>query len=367
MTRRSDTGQREYDILIQMIPALLNSNASGGYMKIIVRIFSLSIFLSVSFLFLVTHINAQWRNGGGSVIVYEQRDGRGNSAVFDVGTFRNDRGEFGSLRNDAAYSVSVPRGYRVRFCENENRNGSGKCEEFGSGNHNLRYAGTASFIQVTRDGGGGWNDGGGFGGSDGRGIVTVFEDRDFNGRSQTFGIGRYLNAGGQLGSLRNDSASSVIVSRGYRVRLCENEGTSGRGEGRCEDYSGGQYNLRYDNSASYVEVIRDRDRWYNDTFGGGNDNWNNSRDRVVLFSDRNQRGRSEEFGVGTFRADRGEFGQLRDDDAASVFVPRGYRVRICENAGGFFGNGGGRCEDYGAGTYNLRYQGTASFIRVTRD
>jgi len=337
-------------------------------MKQFLRVFSLPIFLSLALLIFVNTADAQWRNNGGPVVVYDQRDGRGNSAVFDVGTYRNDRGEFGALRNDSAYSVSVPRGYRARFCENEGRNGSGKCEEFGAGNHNLRYAGTASFIQITSDGTGGWSNGG-FGGGlgGGRDVVTVFEDRNYNGRSQTFSVGRYLNAGGQLGALRNDSASSLIVSRGYRVRLCEDEGSSGRGEGRCEDYTEGRYNLRYDNSASYIEVIRDRDRWYNDTFGGGNDNWNNLRDRVVLFSDRNQRGRREEFNVGTYRADRGEFGQLGNDQASSVFVPQGFRVRICENAGGFFSNGGGRCEDYGAGSYNLRYPGTASFIRVTQN
>src|SRR5687768_7703350 len=91
------------------------------------------------------------RWGSGPVIVYEGSDGRGNEASFNVGTYRNDRNEFGSLRNDSASSVTVAPGYRVRFCENEggrNGQGSGRCEEFGPGNHNLRYPERASFIRV---------------------------------------------------------------------------------------------------------------------------------------------------------------------------------------------------------------------------
>jgi len=334
-------------------------------MKHFVRGLSFTIFLSLGLLILTNTLSAQFRSNG-PVTIYDQRDGRGNAAAFDVGTYRSDRNELGLLRNDSASSVLVSRGYTVRLCESEGRGtGSGKCEEFGEGNHNLRYGGTASYVQITRTGGG-WDGGGGNGGSD-RNSVLVFEDRDFRGRSQTFGVGRFLNAGNQLGSLRNDAASSVVVPRGYRVRLCENEGNSGRGEGRCEDYGEGRYNLRYDNAASYIEIIRDGGRWYNDNYGGGSNNPGNVRDRVSIFADRNQRGRREEFAVGTYRADRGEFGQLGNDEASSVVVPRGYHIRLCENAGGSVREGGGQCEEYGSGTFNLRYPRTASYIRITRD
>jgi hypothetical protein len=86
--------------------------------------------------------------------------------------------------------------------------------------------------------------------------VTVFSDRNFRGTSQAFGPGRYLAMGNQLGALRNDDASSVMVERGFRVRLCESEGSMGTGSGRCEDYGEGRFNLRYDNKASYIEVTR---------------------------------------------------------------------------------------------------------------
>lgn len=298
--------------------------------------------------------------GGGPVVVYDQRDGQGRSQAFDIGVYRNDRRQLGTIGNDRATSVEVPTGYRVRFCDNEGRgNGAGRCEEFGAGYHNLRYSNTASFIRVTGPlggGGGGWNPGGARG-------VTVFDDRDFNGRSQTFGVGRYLNVRGQLGAIRNDEASSVIVERGYRVRFCESEGT-GYGSGRCDEYGEGRFNLRLNDEASYIEVQRTGGGW--NPGGGG---WNpggggNVGNAVIVYSERNQGGDQQAFGVGTFRNDLRQLGNIKNDDATSVFVPQNFRVRICASEGG--GRGSGRCEEYGPGSRNLRYNDEMSYIRVWR-
>jgi hypothetical protein len=174
--------------------------------------------------------------------------------------------------------------------------------------------------------------------------------------------------------LRNDSASSVVVSRGYRVRLCEHEG-SGFGDGRCEEYTEGSYNLRYNDEASYIEVLREGG------FGGGG--WGGNRPGgigggnppyggidignapVIVYSERNQQGGDQQaFGVGTYRNDRGELGQIKNDNASSIYVARGYRVRLCDSEGG--GVGVGQCEEYGPGNYNLRYNDRASYIRVWR-
>lgn len=301
--------------------------------------------------------------GYGPVVVFDQRDGRGSASSFNVGEYRNDRGEFGTLRNDSASSVSVPAGYRARFCENEGRNGQGdgRCEEVGEGNNNLRYANSASYIRVWGPtGSGGWSGGWNGGGQPG---VTVYEDRNSRGRSQAFSIGRYLNAGGQLGGVRNDKASSVVVARGFRVRLCENEG-NGNGSGNCEEYNEGTYNLRYDNSASYVEVQR-AGRGWGGSGGWGSGGLTGDNPPVKVFSGRDQGGEFQGFNAGTFRYDQREFGNIRNDDASSVWVARGYRVRLCENEGG--GSGSGKCEEYGQGSYNLRYNDKASFIRVWRD
>ncbi len=328
--------------------------------------------IAIPFLFLIclvvtpVAVEAQ-RWGSGPVIVYDENDGGGNESSFNVGVYRADRNEFESLRNDSASSVTVAPGYRVRFCENEGRNGagSGRCEEFGPGNHNLRYANRASFIRVTGPAGPNWGGGWGVGQGTGQYGVTVYDDRDFRGRSQGFGVGRFMAAGGRLGVLQNDSASSVVVSRGFRVRLCEHEGL-GFGDGRCEEYTEGRHNLRYNDEASYIEVQR-VGGWGggiggrpNPPFGGIGD----TNSPVIVYADRNQRGDQQAFGLGIYRSDLGQFGSLRNDEASSVFVANGFRVRFCAGEGG--GRGSGQCEEYGPGNYNLRYNDKASWIRVWR-
>ncbi len=308
--------------------------------------------------------------GYGPVVVFDERDGRGRSQGFDEGVFLNNRGQLGTIGNDRATSVHVSAGYRVRFCENEGTgNGAGRCEEFGEGNFNLRYPRSASYIRVTGRFGGGSGGGWGGGGGLGRQGVTVYDDRDFKGRSQNFGPGRYLNSRGQLGAIRNDEASSVVVQRGYRVRFCESEG-SGNGEGKCDEYGEGRYNLRLNDEASYIEVRRSGG-WGGGPpvwGGGGDEGWGSGNPGpgfnavVTVYSERNQRGDRQTFGVGTFRNDRNQLGNIKNDDATSISVPRGMRARVCSDDGNAWG--GGRCDEYGPGNYNLRVNDEMSFITV---
>ncbi len=72
--------------------------------------------------------------------------------------------------------------------------------------------------------------------------VIVYEHFDFTGRSQAYGPGTYRADKAQLGSLPDDSASSVRVAKGFGVRLCENAG-DGNGGGVCETKGPGNYNL----------------------------------------------------------------------------------------------------------------------------
>lgn len=196
--------------------------------------------------------------------------------------------------------------------------------------------------------------------------VTVYEDYDSRGRSQTFTDGRYLNNRGQFGNLRNDRASSIDVPVGHTVRLCDGEG-SGYGGGACQVFSPGRHNLPFnlDNKVSYVEVSQV-------LWGGGTgvtpgqpSTPGLGKSGVTVYDDRNYRGTSQSFGPGTYRFDQGQFGALRNDEASSVVVQSGYRVRLCENEGAY-GHGGGRCEEYGPGRFNLRYDDEISFIEVNR-
>src|SRR4051794_9000283 len=114
-------------------------------MKNIFRFFGLTSLMLTA---LAVSSFSQW--GYGPVVVFDAKNGGGNASSFGVGEFRSGNGEFGTLRNDSARSVTIPGGYRVRFCENEGSRGEGggRCEEVSEGNHNLQYGGTASYIRV---------------------------------------------------------------------------------------------------------------------------------------------------------------------------------------------------------------------------
>ena len=180
---------------------------------------------------------------------------------------------------------------------------------------------------------------------------------------QTFSDGVYRFIDGNFGRLANDTASSIYVPTGYRIKLCENEGRGPYGE-RCEEYGAGDHNLRFQNSASSIEVRRGGGGWQIGNYNNGGDV---DERGVMVYVDRDERGTSQLFEVGTFRADQGQLGQVGNDRASSVWVANGYRVQLCESEPRGFGNvGTGRCEEYGPGRYNLRYDNSASYIRVWR-
>ena len=90
--------------------------------------------------------------------------------------------------------------------------------------------------------------------------VVVYEHADFSGQSQAYGPGTYLADKAQLGSLPNDSASSLRVAKGFVVRLCENEG-DGNGGGMCETKGPGSHILSFGpkslgDRVSFIQVYR---------------------------------------------------------------------------------------------------------------
>lgn len=91
--------------------------------------------------------------------------------------------------------------------------------------------------------------------------ATVYEHINYSGKSQGFGLGRYSANKSQFGSLSNDSASSVRIARGFKIRLCDSEG-NGSGGGRCEEKGEGSYPLRagifggVGDKVSFIEVIK---------------------------------------------------------------------------------------------------------------
>jgi hypothetical protein len=84
--------------------------------------------------------------------------------------------------------------------------------------------------------------------------VTVYEHINYAGKSQAFGPGKYRADKGQLGNLPNDSASSVHVAAGFKVRLCEDEG-NGKGAGRCQSLGAGWFKLKSPQAGGVADLV----------------------------------------------------------------------------------------------------------------
>ena len=178
---------------------------------------------------------------------------------------------------------------------------------------------------------------------------------DDRGVSQEFAVGTYRADRGQLNRIGNDRATSVTVASGYQVRLCEHEG-NGSGSGRCEAFSSGTHNLKWKKITSFVFVMSG-----SASASGANAAGNPvAAGPVVLIDD--DRGVSQVFQVGTFRADRGQLNRIGNDKATSVRVGAGHHARLCEHEGN--GAGSGRCEEFSSGTYQLKWKKITSLVQV---
>jgi hypothetical protein len=84
--------------------------------------------------------------------------------------------------------------------------------------------------------------------------VTIWEHVEFSGKFQGFGPGRYGANKGQLYDLPNDSASSLRVAEGFKVRLCENEG-DGSGSGKCQTFGAGWHAVKSSQAGGVADLV----------------------------------------------------------------------------------------------------------------
>jgi len=148
------------------------------------------------------------------VVVFEQANWAGRAQPFFPGKYRHDRVEFGRINDNMAMSVAVAKGYKARFCENVGlyARGGGSCEEHEEGKHNIRLANAISFIEVI--------DLSDKSPDDDTLPVVLYEDTTQGGKKQGFDVGTFLASAGGLGKILNDTASSIVIKPGYRVRVC---------------------------------------------------------------------------------------------------------------------------------------------------
>ena len=293
-----------------------------------------------------------------AVRLFNGRDGSGPAQDIPAGTYQVDGKQLATDESGKAnISVSVPKGFLIRFCEQ--KDGTGKCDEFGEGIHNLASA-DFNFIRV-------WK-------GDPTPAITVassaaaaspappriaplvvFEQKNWLGRSQVFAPGMYRSFRGEFGKINDNQARSVVITKGYRARFCSEEGLSYRGSGDCEVHEEGRHNLRFANSISFIEVTDLSDTSPAD-----------DKMPVVLYEDTSQEGKMQGFDVGTFSVSQGHFKKLGNDQASSIAVKDGYRATVCSDEPTAAGGEGSTCEEFGAGKKNLKNRKQASWIKVTK-
>lgn len=186
------------------------------------------------------------------VVVYEAPNWSGRSQVYLPGMYRSDRNEFGNIGDNLARSAIVGKGFRVRFCVDEgiSARGAGDCEEHEEGRHNLRFANSISFIEVI--------DLSDKSPADDKQPVVLYEDRGQVGKRQGYDVGVFVASLGQLGKIRNDTASSIQVKDGYRALVCPDEFSGDSRPPKCEEFRSGRHNLRENDAASYLKVWKEQ-------------------------------------------------------------------------------------------------------------
>jgi hypothetical protein len=164
---------------------------------------------------------------GRQVILFEDCSMRGAQVVLNPG--RYNMNELG-IRNDALSSMRIPNGIRVVLYEHPDFRG--KSQAFYSNTYCLNADWNDKTSSCIIENSSGQSSGGYTSNSQdytsARERVTVYEDCDFRGRSQSFSPGRYdMN---NLGGVGNDKISSISVPSGFRVIVYEDRNFSGRSE-----------------------------------------------------------------------------------------------------------------------------------------
>ncbi len=293
------------------------------------------LFIFVQFAVLTTATAAQSKSAG-SVTLFQGPNATGVGQDIPPGAYLVSGKQLAAAQKDPVFSVRVPAGFRVRFCEKSATGVPDKCEEYSEGTHNLKSV-NFTFINV-------WAE-----------VtvtsvppVVVFEGANWSGRTQIFGPGMYRADRNEFGKINNDMAMSAIVAKGYKVRFCIEEGKWGRGAGDCEVHEEGRHNLRFADSISFIEVFDLSDKSPAD-----------ESMPVILFEDTGQAGKMQGFDVGVYTAGGKQLGKISEDTASSVKVKSGYRVTICPDE-----TPGDRCEEFGEGKHDLKQKDSASYLKV---
>ncbi|HPJ29788.1 MAG TPA: beta/gamma crystallin-related protein [Methanothrix sp.] len=261
-------------------------------------------------------LNTSADKSGLRVVIYEHANYQGRSQEIGIGKYNLNQLTIG---NDVLSSLRVPRGLRVILFEHANFGGTSRTYTT-----DTPYVGndfndkTSSIIVV-----------------DESKTVTIYEHSNYQGKSQTMGVGRY-----DMGALAigNDKLSSIKVPAGLTVTLYEHAGFQGRTKTVAGDmaYIGGDFNDRA--SSLVVSAIESpiqslsegavlSQQWL---LAEVCDNRLEStyNKRATIYEHANYQGRSQELGPGSYLMKDLKIG---NDTLSSLKVPEGIRVTLFEH------------------------------------
>jgi hypothetical protein len=174
--------------------------------------------------------------------------------------------------------------------------------------------------------------------------VTVYENRRFTGRSQSFSAGYYAANKGQLNGVGNNKISSLRVPKGFRVYACENENE----QGICRTYESGDYTFVGNDLNDKISYIKVESIGGSTEGGSGSSGSGSQPQNVTLYQNGNFTGSSQSFSVGYYAANKGQLNSVGNDQSSSIRVPKGFKAYVCENE-----NEQGICRIYETGDYTF--------------
>ncbi|MBB5367088.1 MULTISPECIES: Vps62-related protein [unclassified Janthinobacterium] len=231
-----------------------------------------------------------------TITVYAEGNYAGTSQALAPG--RYDMDALRVVGNDTISSIKVPDGWSVTLFEHAGFQGRSKVitadtPMLGDGFNDLVSSITVSDAAASA------------------GVVSVYADANFSGKSQTLAPGSYDM--GALGGVGNDTISSLRVPAGWRVTLYEHAGFQGRSQIVTADIT--MLGEAFNDQVSSITVSAP-------SASGG---------AVMVYADGNFSGTTQALQPG--RYDMAALAAVGNDTISSLRVPAGWSATLYEHAG----------------------------------
>ena len=271
--------------------------------------------------------NSGWNDRAGSLVI--ERNNQvflfsdcyfgGNSQSFGTGKYNYH--QLGPIGNDQLSSLRIPSGWTVTVYADANYLGASETYSSDIDCLNSVYNDKVSSMWIRNGSGnnnGNGNNGNNNGNNNNGNAAIAYSDCYFRGESQPFYAGRY-NVSDLATKVGNDAISSIQLPRNWSVTVYDDVDFGGRSE----TFNGSLNCLGRDWNDKISSMIISNRPVYNN-----NNNNNNNYSQVVLYSDCSFAGTSQVFNSGSFNVY--QLGAIGNDQLSSIKIPNGWTVTLYE-------------------------------------